>query len=372
MTGRQRAAKVAADYSQYWVAAGPDIDEPRDLIPGLLVGLGSQAVAVITGLQWGDVTVTARAVPEPCAEVDPGWDMVAETDLDCPEGMIAVCDWAGPGHDEVGELAINGPGRYRLRVHVRGRDHASVEQSAEEHHLLVWPAVRPAPSRLLTPMDAFGRVFIGEEEPDAPPLNAVDLAAAAAVRQLADLVNRPGPPGLSGGLTAVHAETVAPATPRRVWDQVSIPWHWVGLGGGYGYDIYLSNEPKLNVEGRFVFEEPPLHLVFTWSWSVNRWQEADVQVPYAMSRDLITGEVTELTRTERGRVAAPSWMLPARPTTVDIRLRRHGKGTTAVELEHRDLPVELASLIQSFWDWALRELHRRLTNAPFYGHPWDR
>jgi hypothetical protein len=103
-----------------------------------------------------------------------------------------------------------------------------------------------------------------------------------------------------------------------------------------------------------------------------RWVETDVQIRYAMRRDLVTGEVTALTQTERGLDAVDSWTLPARPTIADIRLRRHGKRTTAVELEHRDLPVELASLIQSFWDWGLRELHSRLTDAPFYGLPWDR
>jgi hypothetical protein len=46
--------------------------------------------------------------------------------------------------------------------------------------------------------------------------------------------------------------------------------------------------------------------------------------------------------------------------------------TTAVEIDRRDVPVELAGTVQPFWEWAFRELHDRLTGAPFWGLPWDR
>lgn len=90
----ERTARVSVDYSQYWVAAGTDIDVGDELIPGLLTSLGSQAVAVIAGRQWGTVPVRARALPGDPAEIESGWDVVAETDLDCPEGTISVLDWA--------------------------------------------------------------------------------------------------------------------------------------------------------------------------------------------------------------------------------------------------------------------------------------
>ncbi len=68
---------------------------------------------------------------------------------------------------------------------------------------------------------------------------------------------------------------------------------------------------------------------------------------FMVHKDLVTGEVTRVTVTDptetvRNSEPLPSWMLPPQPTTVHIRLRRQGKGTTAEELEHRDLPVELA------------------------------
>ena len=115
-----RTARVRVDYSQYQVAAGAEITVGDDSVPGLLRDLGGQAVAVLTGLQSGVIAVTAHAVATAPAQVDPGWDVVAETDLDCPGGIISVLDWGGPDHPELGDLAIAGPGRYRLRVHASG------------------------------------------------------------------------------------------------------------------------------------------------------------------------------------------------------------------------------------------------------------
>jgi hypothetical protein len=155
-------AKVLADYSQYEVAAGPDLTDGGDLIPGLLYSMGPQGVAVITGVQYGRVKVSARGLTAPPAAIEPGWDVVAETDLDCPEGELLVLDWAGPGHPELGELATAGPGRYRLRVHARRRDDVGRGKTAEEHYLLTWPVTDPAPPALLTPMDECGRIFTSE------------------------------------------------------------------------------------------------------------------------------------------------------------------------------------------------------------------
>jgi hypothetical protein len=371
-----RAARVWVDYSQYWVRAGPDVGGGADIVPGLLRELGPQAVAVITGLHDGRVTVTARALQAPPAGPDPDWDVAAETDLECPGGVISVCDWGGPCHGELGVLAAGGPGRYRLRVHARNRRPVGQRQSAEEHYLLFWPVSGPAPARLLTGMDEYGRVFNGEPPSGAPGLDGLDRAAGAGVIRLADLVAQPAPPQLSGELTVVRAEAIAPATPRRVWGQVVVPWGWLGSGGGggpAGFEVYLLNEPWLEARGRFVTEEPYTDLAFTWSWSTTRMIETSEQVPVMMERDLVTGEVRAVgSTTARSWETALSWALPADPTTVSIHLARHGKGTTAVELCHRDLPAELAGAVQPFWDWALRELRNRLSKVPFYGLPWDR
>jgi YbbR domain-containing protein len=88
--------------------------------------------------------------------------------------------------------------------------------------------------------------------------------------------------------------------------------------------------------------------------------------------DQITGEARPVIRTVRSAKAVSSSTLPPEPTTVDIHLHRHGQGATTVQLDHRNLPAELAETVQPFWEWALRELHNRLSQAPFHGYPWDR
>jgi activator of Hsp90 ATPase-like protein len=351
MTSTERAssppaARVSAEYSQFWVAGGADIGPSAELIPGLLLGLGPQGVAVLTGREAGPVTVTARAVPAPPGDVDADWDVVAETDIDSPDGTISVLDWAGPDHPELGELAAAGPGRYRLRVHARHREKTRARTQAEQYHLLAWPTARPEPPRLLTTMDSHGRLLNGEPEPGEPPLDALELAAAKAVRRIASLTARPGPPELSGELTSVRVLATAPAAPRWVWTQISNPWTWFGTGGGTDpgdFQIYLHDEPRVDVRGHFLVSEAPTHLAMTWFWT--SVPDEDARTP---------------------------WTLPPRPTTVDILLRRQEADATEVQIEHRDLPVELADLVRPFWEWALQELHRRLTRAPFYGYPWDR
>jgi len=166
-----------------------------------------------------------------------------------------------------------------------------------------------------------------------------------------------------------------PATPRRVWNQISEPWNWIGTGtpDPANLDIQLVKEPKLRAHGSVLAEEAPHHLAFTWSWTSPRYAEVDVAVPRTLSYKQATGQVTPAdVTTMRLLWAVPSWTLPADPTTVDIRLQRQGTSETVVRLEHRDVPTEFAGSVQSFWDWALRHLHTLLSKVPCDDFPWNR
>jgi hypothetical protein len=334
------------DYSQYWVAAGPEISVGEEIIPGLFVDLGPQAVAVQTGLRQGTVAVAAESMLAAPAEVDEGWDVIAETDLESPDGRLRAAGWGGSGYFPFSGPAGLGPGRYRIRVHARHRQQADQGRTAEEHYLLAWPVAVAAPASLLTPLDGYGRRFNGADPPDESPLDDLDLAAAEAVRHLGSLIHQPGPASLSGDLTEVSARVIAVGTPSKVWKLIASPWDWIAIGGDTNpasFHIELSDNPPLQAEGRIAVTEPHSHVAFTWSWTAGSTAEAGI-----------------------GR------RLPAEPGVVDIRLARQGKGLTAVELQYRGVPVELAGQVQSYWDWSLRELNRDLTNAPFLGYPWDR
>jgi hypothetical protein len=340
--GKPRAAKVFVSYSQYYVQAGLDRQDGGvgdDLISGLLTGLGPQEVMVITGLHTGKVTVTARALSAPPRELEPGWDVVGETDLESPEGQISVVDWAGPDHPELGSLAISGPGRYRLRVHARNRDGTA----NEEHLLVLWPSTDPAAARLLTPLDEYGLELTGQVT--LHPLDDIDQAAATAVRDLAALLALPDPPAWSGSRTEIRAHAVVPATPRKVWTVISDPKWWLGTGGtgsledGDFFIAQLAHSPDLQAEGTFLGHEQPKRLTLTWSWTTYREIEVDRETPYAPRIDPATGEVTTPSRTVRSHEHVPSWPLPVEgPTEIEIQLRGDRKGNTAVAVEHRHLP----------------------------------
>jgi hypothetical protein len=372
---KPRPARVWVSYSQYYVLGGPDRDfggDVGDLIPGLLTGLGPEGVMVMTGLHTGKVTVTARALPEPPLEVEPGWDVAGEVDLESPEGQIIVTDWGGDPHPELGPLAIAGSGRYRLRVHARHRDGTT----GEEYLLLTWPSTEAAPARLLTPLDDRGLELTGQFT--VPPLDDIEQAATTAVHDLAALLAQPDPPAWSASRTEIRAYAVVPATPRQVWTVISNPSWWLGIGGSGSLEdgsflVTLAHSPRLQAEGTFLVHERLKRLLLTWSWTIYRELEVDRQMPYASHVDPGTGEVTTQSRTVRSYEHVPSWPLPVEgPTEIEIQLRSDRKGNTAVAVEHRGLPEELAGPMQSFWAWALRALLPWLTDAPFYLPPWAR
>ena len=375
--GSGRPTRVWVDHSQYHVIAGPEMNVGEESIPGLLLDLGREAVAVLTGLYMGKIPVTAQALSGAPGEPEDGWDVIGETDLDCPDGSIGVLDANGSDYRQFGELASAGPGHYRMRVHIRNRRQAEEQRaSREEHHLLFWPVTEPAPPRLLTPMDEYGRIISGEDVVQAPPLDDVELAAGAAIRQLADMVTAVDPPALSGERVVVRAHASVSGTRRQVWRFVSAPWMWIAMGGNSypaDFETILMSEPYLYARGAVVVSEPLNRVAFTYFWSTWRFVEADVPQLVAKSIDMRTGAEQDIVEMVRGSELADSWVLPPEPTTVHISLRRAGKGVIAVELEHRDLPAELAGLMQPFWDWALqRELPDRVADAEFYGYPWTR
>lgn len=88
-----------------------------------------------------------------------------------------------------------GPGRYRLRVHVKNREGVNGQLSAEEHYLLIWPAAEPRQATLLTPMDSFGLAFGGAPQDGAPQdgaphLDWLELAAGRAVGPVTGAASR--------------------------------------------------------------------------------------------------------------------------------------------------------------------------------------
>lgn len=123
-----------------------------------LIGVGTGAALIDTGIHTGFVTlaVQARHAPPETVELD-GWDEVVEVGLTAPVGQLR------PGSLEMGcdpfpALTLAGPGDYRVRVHAQGRDGNvdGVDAEPRERYLVVvWPAA-PEPELVHRRTDVYG------------------------------------------------------------------------------------------------------------------------------------------------------------------------------------------------------------------------
>jgi hypothetical protein len=79
------------------------------------------------------------------------WDEVVEATLVLAGGLARILEWGGAPRHDLPNLAVAGPGTYRLRCHARGRDFAKglrgpldlgedVDLIEEAHLLAIWPA----------------------------------------------------------------------------------------------------------------------------------------------------------------------------------------------------------------------------------------
>jgi hypothetical protein len=97
--------------------------------------------AIATGISAGPVHVRAEALDGEPGPEPTGWEEIAEIGFDAPAGSVRVVRLFDDPVPEIPPLT-SGPGRYRLRVHARGRRvdaYRVVDASAERYLLQVWP-----------------------------------------------------------------------------------------------------------------------------------------------------------------------------------------------------------------------------------------
>lgn len=135
--------------------------ETADYSTGLLVTMSVGAL-IYTGIDTGYVHVSVELRTEPPTRVDADeWDDVVEASINAPHGKLRMHQMEyGPGDSPpaLPILSHLGPGIYRIRVHVRGRDryYDRVENNSDEfYHVLVWPA-DPVPSLIIRATDQCG------------------------------------------------------------------------------------------------------------------------------------------------------------------------------------------------------------------------
>lgn len=161
--GDDAVLTITAIHSQYRIEADPEQwDEWPDPVDGLTTGEDGW-IAVLTGTQHGLVTVRFQFRDSAPRELEPGWDMVGERDLVCEGTQVLVKHLLGDIPPDV--VAVT-PGRYRLRIHVAGREAAqragvaTHNEPIERHFVQMWATSEPAETMLLTEPDEKARRYI--------------------------------------------------------------------------------------------------------------------------------------------------------------------------------------------------------------------
>jgi hypothetical protein len=159
-----KTSVVHVEYDQYYLRdLGMLAEVPDEVFTGGtgLISAPPGIAVVHAGTHTGPVRVTVQARTEPPPQPDlEQWEEVVEVSVSTQAGRVLVEEWGGPTRDDLGNLALAGPGSYRLRVHARGRDQANAtvpvpEEPIEEHLLIAWPAP-PADEAVLKQTDQYG------------------------------------------------------------------------------------------------------------------------------------------------------------------------------------------------------------------------
>ncbi|MET7334387.1 hypothetical protein [Nonomuraea sp. NPDC005650] len=136
--------------------AGPEF--PARFDNGLIaVAEEGDGATILTGIALGLVDVEVQLADEPPVLDLDSWEEIVEVSIESTTGSLIVCGLDGD-LPNLPNLAHQGEGFYRLRVHARGRDTKpdGVASIPVEHYLIIsWPA-EPQPDMPFKYADVFG------------------------------------------------------------------------------------------------------------------------------------------------------------------------------------------------------------------------
>lgn len=138
---------------------------------GLIFSRPGLAV-VLVGASSGVVNATVQVYRHPLAKPDTtGWDEVVDHSLESVTGQMRVAAMMDDPPD-LPMLTPFGPGRYRVRVHARGRDRAYdgvAFEPLEDYLLQIWPGER-GPDAVHKKTDQCGEHGRGAAESSRPEI----------------------------------------------------------------------------------------------------------------------------------------------------------------------------------------------------------
>lgn len=172
--------RVPIDYHQFAVADLGCHDRGRGRGGNGTTTVSPGVVTIHTGISVGNVEVVVEvhemappAAPEP-------WEDVVEVSMHAPHGQVRVTGIGLDAPDSFPLLTPAGPGHYRVRAHVRGRDIAtdlSRSTPVEDYLVQIWPD-REQPDHVIKQTDHYGAMLRGLAS-TTPPAAPEDPARAA-------------------------------------------------------------------------------------------------------------------------------------------------------------------------------------------------
>jgi hypothetical protein len=123
-----------------------------------LVAIRHGVAVILTGISHGPVNVQVEAYGGPPAPDAGAWEDVVEVSLEAPAGRVIASGIATDPPTGVPTLTRYGPGTYRLRIHVRGRDlrvDHTPSEAVEDYLIQAWPAPHQ-PEVILKQTDQYG------------------------------------------------------------------------------------------------------------------------------------------------------------------------------------------------------------------------
>ncbi|AQZ65122.1 unnamed protein product [[Actinomadura] parvosata subsp. kistnae] len=138
---------------------------------GLVVVMSAGAL-IYTGIDTGTVHVGITLATQP-VDLDPEtpWEDIVEAGVHAPRGDLRLDSLETGPVAVLPVLSQDGPGWYRLRAFVRGRDahfDAVHDDPGELYHLHLWPAP-PAPAVLIRTTDRCGAGLRSAPPTPSPP-----------------------------------------------------------------------------------------------------------------------------------------------------------------------------------------------------------
>ncbi|MFE7834929.1 hypothetical protein ACFU53_02300 [Streptomyces sp. NPDC057474] len=173
--------RLRVEYRQYYLCEYGESFDPGEIARifegNSLVGAGRGYLVILSGTHTGYLRLNIELHDNEPHTDFAQWESAVEVSYHSAKGYLFLQVPGGETLREAGNLAHEGPGWYRIRVHTRGRDEGQnlsgvadyPDDPVEDHLISIWRA-RPKKETIHKIEDQFGRRYWDSTRKPAPPV----------------------------------------------------------------------------------------------------------------------------------------------------------------------------------------------------------